>query len=71
MRTLSELAETYEQWAAESEALANQMMTGLNPHRTDIHVRQLQSVQMFLGEADRLRQMAARLRKSRRLVSEC
>jgi hypothetical protein len=66
MRTLTELAETYEQWAAEAEALADQMMAGLNTQRNEIHVRQLQSAQIFLGEADRFRQVAARLRKSRR-----
>jgi hypothetical protein len=62
MRTLRELAETYEQWAAEAEALADQMMVALNTQRTEIQVRQLESSQMFLGEAERLRQAAARLR---------
>jgi hypothetical protein len=62
MRTLRELADTYEQWAAEAEALADQMMVGLNTHRKDIQVKQLESSQMFLGEAERLRQAAARLR---------
>ena len=62
MRTLRELADTYEQWAAEAEALADQMMDGLNTQRKEIRVRQLESSQMFLGEAERLRQAAARLR---------
>ena len=62
MRTLRELADTYERWAAEAEALADQMMVGLNTQRKDIQVRQLESSQMFLGEAERLRQAASRLR---------
>jgi hypothetical protein len=66
MRTLRELADTYEQWAKEAEALADQMMVGLNTQRKEIQARQLESSQMFLGEAARLRQAAARLRDSRR-----
>jgi hypothetical protein len=62
MRTLRELAETYEQWAAEAEALADQMMAGLNTQRKEIQLKQLESSQMFLGEAERFRQAAARLR---------
>jgi hypothetical protein len=62
MRTLTELAETYEQWAAEAETLADQIMAGLNTQRKEIHVKQLESAQMFVGEAERLRQAAARLR---------
>ena len=67
MRTLRELANTYERWAAEAEALADQMMVGLNTQRKEIQVRQLESSQMFLGEAERLRQAAARLRDTWRL----
>jgi hypothetical protein len=66
MRTLTELAETYEQWAAEAETLADQIMAGLNTQRKEIHVKQLESAQMFVGEAERLRQAAARLRAARR-----
>jgi hypothetical protein len=62
MRTLSELAESYEQWAAEAEALADQMMSGFNSQRKEIQLKQTESAQMFLGEAERLRQEAARLR---------
>ena len=62
MRTLRELAETYERWAAEAETLAEQMMKALNTQREELQVKQLESAQMFLGEAERFRQMAARLR---------
>jgi hypothetical protein len=65
MRTLTELAETYEQWAAEAETLADQIMAGLNTQRKEIHLKQMESAQMFVGEAERLRQAAARLRKAR------
>ena len=66
MRTLSELAESYEQWAVDAEALADQMMVGFSIHRKEIQEKQLESAQMFLGEAERLRQLAARLRENRR-----
>jgi hypothetical protein len=62
MRTLSELAETYEKWAAEADILADQVMKALNIQRKELQVKQMESAQMFLGEAERLRQMAARLR---------
>jgi hypothetical protein len=64
MRTLRELAETYEQWAAEAEALADQMMAGLDTERKDIQVKQVESAQLFLGEAERLRKGAARIRET-------
>jgi hypothetical protein len=65
MRTLTELAETYDQWAAEAQALADQMMAGLDTRRKEIQAKQLESAQMFLGEAERLRQAASRLRRYR------
>jgi hypothetical protein len=65
MRTLWELAEIYERWAAEEEALADLMMAGLNSQRKDIHVKQRESAQRFLQEAGRFRQAAARLRAKR------
>jgi hypothetical protein len=65
MRTLWELAEIYELWAAEEEALADQMMTGLNTQRKEIWVKQRESAQRFLEEAGRFRQTATRLREKR------
>jgi hypothetical protein len=64
MRTISELAETYEQWAADAEALADQMMAAFNTPREEIQKKQLESAQMFRGEAERLRQQATRLRET-------
>jgi hypothetical protein len=64
MRTLRELAETYERWAAEAEALADQMMAGLDTQRKEIQVKQRESAQIFLAEAERHRQVAARLRET-------
>jgi hypothetical protein len=65
MRTLWELAEIYERWAAEEEALADQMMAGLDTQRSEIQVKQRESAQRFFEEARRFRQAAARLREMR------
>ena len=64
MRTLWEMAEIYERWAAEEEALADQMMAGLNQRR-EIQVEQREWAQRFFEEAGRFRQAAARLREMR------
>jgi hypothetical protein len=64
MRTLWKLAEIYERWAAEEEALADQMMAGLDTHRSEIQVKQRESAQKFLEDAARFR-AAARLRDAR------
>jgi hypothetical protein len=64
MRTLQELAETYERWADDAETLADQIMAGLNTQRKEIHVKLQQSAQTFLEEAERLRKEAARLRET-------
>ena len=65
MRTLWKLAEIYERWAAEEEALADQMMAGLNTQRREIQVEQREWAQRFFEEARRFRQAAARLREMR------
>ena len=59
MRTLRELAATYERWAADAEA---QIMAGLDRQREEIQVKQRESAQTFLEEAERFRQVADRLR---------
>ncbi len=64
MRTLRELAETYERWAADAEALAHQIMVGLDTQRKEIQVKQQESAQTLLEEAERLRQQATRLRET-------
>jgi len=63
MRTLQELAETYERWAADAEALADQIMAGLDTQRKEIQLKKRESAQMFVEEAERFRQVAARLRQ--------
>ena len=65
MGTLWELAEIYQQWAVEAEALADQMMAGLNTQRREIQVEQREWAQRFFEEARRFRQAAARLREMR------
>ncbi len=62
MRTLRELAEAYERWAADAEALADQIMAGMDTQRKEIQVKQQESAQTLLEEAERLRRQAARLR---------
>ena len=62
--TLQELAESYERWAAEAEALADQIMAGLNTQRKDVWLKQHESAQTFLEEAERLRREAAQLRET-------
>lgn len=64
MRIVQELAETYERWAADAEALANQLMSGLSTERKEIQVKQQRSAQPFLLEAERFRREAARLRET-------
>ena len=63
MRTLQELAETYERWAADAEALADQIMAGLDTQRKEIQLKERESAQMFVEEAERFRQAAVRLRQ--------
>jgi len=62
MGTLRELVETYERWAADAEVLADQIMAGLDRQRKEIQVKQRESAQTFLEEAERFRQVADRLR---------
>ena len=62
MRTIRELAATYERWAADAEVLADQIMAGLHTQRKEIQVKQRESAATFLGEAERFRQVAAQLR---------
>jgi len=62
MGTLRELVETYERWAADAEALAEQIMAGLDTESKEIQVKQRESAQTFLEEAERFRQVADRLR---------
>jgi hypothetical protein len=64
MRTLWELAEIYERWAEEEEALADQMMAGLDTQRSEIQVKQRESV---LEDAGRFRAAAGRFRAAARL----
>jgi len=63
MRTLHELAETYERWAEDAEALANRIMV-LSSQSGQAQVRQQESVGRLLQEAERLRLHAARLRQT-------
>ena len=62
--TLQQLEETYERWAADAEALANRIMV-LSSQSKQAQVKQLESVETLLEEAQRLRLCAARLRQSR------
>jgi hypothetical protein len=67
MRTLWKLAEIYERWAAEEEALADQMMAGLETQRSEIQVKEWESAQKGLEHAGRFREAAGRFRAAARL----
>jgi hypothetical protein len=69
MPTLQQLAENYERQAAEGEALANRILAGLNTLSRELQVRQLESAGTLLQEAQLLRQEAARLRETLRLLT--
>jgi hypothetical protein len=67
MRTLQQLAESYERWAADEEAVANRIIAGLNILNVlgkELRVKQLQSAEALLQEALVLRQEAAQLRET-------
>jgi len=61
------LAETYERWAADAEALAN-CIVALSSQSLQAQLKQQQSVDTFLEEARRLRLQAARLRQTSGLL---
>jgi hypothetical protein len=69
MTTLQQLAENYEDQAAEGEALANRIIAGLNTLSKELKARQLESAETLLQEAQLLRQEAARLRETWRLLT--
>ena len=64
MRTLLELAECYERWALDGEAMADGIVAGLNTLSEDLQVKQLESAEALREEARFLRQEAARLRET-------
>ena len=67
MRTLWKLAEIYERWAAEEEALADQMIAGLDTQSSEIQVKRRESPQKFLEDAGRFREVAGRFHVAARL----
>ena len=67
MRTLAELAECYERWAAESEALAATIVANVNYLAGESQVKQLNQAEALYQEAQNLRQQAARLRVTRNI----
>ena len=67
MRTLADLAECYERWAAESEALAATIVANVNYLAGESQVKQLNQAEALYQEAQNLRQQAARLRGTRNI----
>ena len=67
MRTLAELAECYERWAAETEALAAIIVANMNYLAGESQAKQLNQAEALYQEADNLRQQAIRLRVSSRV----
>ena len=64
MRTLQQLAESYERRAADEQALANRIIAGLNILSKELQARQLESAETLLEDAQLLRQEAAGLRET-------
>jgi hypothetical protein len=65
MRSLTELADNYERWAAENEALIAAIMHGVESVPQTVRNHQLRQVSVFTEEAELFRSHAARLRKTK------
>jgi hypothetical protein len=64
MRSLSELAEDYERWAAQDESIATGIMNRVDRFPPEVRAGQLRQASLLAAEAQSFRQHAARLRAS-------
>ena len=64
MRSLAELAENYERWAAEDEAIVTAIMNNLDRFPHEVRNKQMRKASLIAEEAQSLRRRAARLRTS-------
>ena len=64
MRSLAELAENYERWAAEDEAIVTTIMNNLDRLPEEVRDKQLRKASLIAEEVQSFRRHAARLRTS-------
>ena len=64
MRSVGELADDYERWAAENEVFASKIMTNVHVFPGHGRDEQLRRASVLTKEAELFRQHAARLRSS-------
>jgi hypothetical protein len=65
MRSLTELADNYDRWAAENDAIVAAIMESMESAPPSIRDHQLRQVSVFTEEAELFRNHAARLRKDK------
>ena len=64
MRSLGELADNYDRWAAENEAIASTILSNVSGCLEHVRDEQLLEVSLLTKEAESFRDHAARLRPS-------
>ena len=70
MRSLGELANDYERWADEDEAVAARIISNVSDFPEDRRDKRLCEASILAAQAESFRQQAARLRASRVPVIE-
>jgi hypothetical protein len=64
MRSLSELAENYERWAAQAEAIVTAIMNRVDGLSEVVRSEQLRQASLLTAEAESFRNHAARIKAS-------
>jgi hypothetical protein len=64
MRSLSDLADEYERWAAEDDTIISEIMSHVGGLADEVRQEQLRRAQLLAEEARKLRHDALRLRRS-------
>lgn len=70
MRSVGELANDYERWADEDEAVASKIMSNASSFPEDRREKRLREASILAAQAESFREHAARLRSSRVAVIE-
>ena len=65
MRSLTELADNYDRWAAENDAIVAVIMDSVEGIPQSVHDHQLRQVSVFTEEAEFFRNHATRLRETK------
>jgi len=63
MKSLSELADTYERWATETEARADEILAAQDSYAYEVREHQRWRAEQLRAEAAALKKRAAELRK--------